>query len=59
MGRFGLILMALLLVFCAGWLAGADFPPPHVRDISAAAWAVGAMVAVVMAAMATSGGQRR
>ncbi len=59
MGKFGVMLMALLLVFLAGWLAGADFPPPHVRDISAAAWAVGAMVAVVMAAMVTSGGRSR
>lgn len=59
MGRFGMVLMALLMVFCAGWLAGADYPPPHVRDISAAAWLVAFLVSIIMAAMATSGGQHR
>ena len=51
--------VALTIVFMAGWLFGADYPPPHTKDISAAGWMVAAVGAVMMAAMVASAGGHR
>lgn len=53
-------LIVFLAAFLAGWLMGADFPPPHVKDIriGGAFWlflAGGGMVA----GMAMSAGRDR
>lgn len=34
MGRVYGMLFALVAAFVAGWLMGADVPPPHTKDIS-------------------------
>lgn len=54
------MLFALLLAFLTGWLMGADFPPPHTKDISfnGAAWLVIGAVSVAMGLMFSASGKR-
>lgn len=56
--RLILILIAFGIVFFAGWIFANEVTPPRVEDISAAAWIVAVLVAVVMAGMATGGATR-
>ena len=55
MSRFTVIMIAFAVVFFGGWLFANEYPPPRIEDISAAAWIVAVLVAVVLAGMVTGG----
>lgn len=53
MNRYTGVLLAMVVAFVAGWLMGADFPPPHTKDIhlGGAAWLFLGVGALVMGLM--------
>jgi hypothetical protein len=60
MGRVYGMMLALLAAFVAGWLMGADFPPPHTKDISigGAFWLFLAAGGLVTGVMFSASGKR-
>lgn len=62
MNRFTGVLLALGIAFIAGWLMGADFPPPHTKDVAigGAFWLFLAVAGIVLGLIfAPRGGRDR
>lgn len=60
MTRLHWMTVALILAFLTGWLAGTDFPPPHVKDIrvGGAFWLFLGLIAGIIGIVASSGNGR-
>lgn len=54
-------MLVFLAAFLAGWLMGADFPPPHTKDVSigGAFWLFLAGGGMVAGMAMSAGGNRR
>lgn len=49
--RFTIMIVALGVAFCSGWLFANEIAPPRLENVSFAVWAVAGAVALLSAAM--------
>lgn len=55
--KFMIMLVALGVAFCSGWLFANEVAPPRLEDVRFAMWIVAGGVAVISAMMVSVGGR--